>query len=198
MTLKKKLIVAAAAAAIVLVVILAFGAYMKHRLDAETRVMKPLPSSHLNPDIYVVRDGFVNFYLVKDGETFVAIDAGNDAAGVGKKMALMHLDPQKVTAVFLTHTDRDHVAALGWCRANGFSGRVLMTAETAAETDATLAAYATAQERVLGRQLQPEIIAPGQAFSLGPIAVRTIIGKATPLYTDEDGNGRFVWRAATH
>ena len=43
MTRKKKLIVAAAAAAIILVLFLAFGAYMKHRLDAETRVMTPLP-----------------------------------------------------------------------------------------------------------------------------------------------------------
>jgi conjugative transfer signal peptidase TraF len=31
----------------------------------------------------------------------------------------------------------------------------------------------------------------------GPIPARTVIGKATPLYTDEDGDGRFVWRAAT-
>ena len=32
----------------------------------------------------------------------------------------------------------------------------------------------------------------------GPLPAREIIGKATPLYTDEAGNGRFVWRAATH
>jgi len=31
----------------------------------------------------------------------------------------------------------------------------------------------------------------------GPIPARTVIGKATPLYTDEAGDGRFVWRAAT-
>lgn len=31
----------------------------------------------------------------------------------------------------------------------------------------------------------------------GPIAARTVIGKATPLYTDEAGDGRFVWHAAT-
>lgn len=30
----------------------------------------------------------------------------------------------------------------------------------------------------------------------GPIPARTVIGKATPLYTDETGDGRFVWRAA--
>lgn len=32
----------------------------------------------------------------------------------------------------------------------------------------------------------------------GPIPARAVIGKATPLYTDEAGDGRFVWRAATH
>ncbi|MCX5512864.1 S26 family signal peptidase [Kaistia algarum] len=31
----------------------------------------------------------------------------------------------------------------------------------------------------------------------GPIPARTVIGKATPRYTDEDGDGRYVWRAAT-
>ncbi|MBL4918633.1 S26 family signal peptidase [Szabonella alba] len=29
----------------------------------------------------------------------------------------------------------------------------------------------------------------------GPFPVSAVIGRATPLYTDEDGDGRFVWRA---
>ena len=32
----------------------------------------------------------------------------------------------------------------------------------------------------------------------GALPAREIIGKATPLYTDEASDGRFVWRAATH
>jgi len=31
----------------------------------------------------------------------------------------------------------------------------------------------------------------------GPIPISTVIGRATPIYTDEAGDGRFVWRAAT-
>lgn len=31
----------------------------------------------------------------------------------------------------------------------------------------------------------------------GPIRARAVIGKATPIYTDEAGDGRYVWRAAT-
>lgn len=29
----------------------------------------------------------------------------------------------------------------------------------------------------------------------GPLPASTVIGRATPLFTDEDGDGRFVWRA---
>jgi conjugative transfer signal peptidase TraF len=31
----------------------------------------------------------------------------------------------------------------------------------------------------------------------GPLAINSIIGRAIPLWTDEDGDGRFEWRAAT-
>lgn len=31
----------------------------------------------------------------------------------------------------------------------------------------------------------------------GPLPTASVIGRATPLYTDEDGDGRFVWRAPT-
>ena len=31
----------------------------------------------------------------------------------------------------------------------------------------------------------------------GPLPATAVIGRASPLYTDEDGDGRFVWRAPT-
>lgn len=44
---------------------------------------------------------------------------------------------------------------------------------------------------------------PGVTDSLdgryfGPLPAASIIGRAVPLWTDEEGDGRFVWRAATH
>lgn len=64
----------------------------------------------------------------------------------------------------------------------------------------------------LGRDLPVwqgcRIIAEGEVFLMnldvgdsldgryfGPFPVSAVIGRATPLYTDEDGDGRFVWRA---
>jgi type IV secretory pathway protease TraF len=31
----------------------------------------------------------------------------------------------------------------------------------------------------------------------GPLPARSIVGRATPLWTDEEGNGRFEWLAPT-
>jgi len=32
----------------------------------------------------------------------------------------------------------------------------------------------------------------------GPLPTSTVIGRASPLWTDEEGDGRYVWRAPTH
>lgn len=55
------------------------------------------------------------------------------------------------------------------------------------------------------------VIADGQLFLMnaqvrdsldgryfGPIPASSVVGRALPLWTDEDGDGRFVWRAPTH
>ena len=31
----------------------------------------------------------------------------------------------------------------------------------------------------------------------GPLPVKSIIGRAVPLWTDEEGDGRYEWRART-
>lgn len=103
------------------------------------------------------------------------LDAGVDtsARGAAYHPAITRAELERTDAIIVTHAHEDHVAALGWGLANGFSGRILMTVESAAETDATLAAYATPEERALARQAPVEIIAPGADFALGSIAVRT-------------------------
>ncbi|CAA0099698.1 Uncharacterised protein [Starkeya nomas] len=45
--------------------------------------------------------------------------------------------------------------------------------------------------------MNPEVSDSLDGRYFGPIPACGVIGKATPLYTDEDGDGRFVWRATT-
>ncbi len=112
---------------------------------------------------------------IEHGATRLLLDAGVDTSAreAAYHPAITRAELERIDAIIVTHAHEDHVAALGWCLANGFSGRILMTAESAAETDATLAAYATQEERKLARQALVEIIAPGADFAIGPIAIRT-------------------------
>lgn len=45
--------------------------------------------------------------------------------------------------------------------------------------------------------MNPEVRDSLDGRYFGPISARAVIGKATPLYTDEAGDGRFVWHAPT-
>jgi phosphoribosyl 1,2-cyclic phosphodiesterase len=112
---------------------------------------------------------------VEHAGTRLLLDIGVDtsARGATYHPAITRTELERIDAIIVTHAHEDHIAALGWCLANGFSGRILMTAESAGETDATLAAYATPEERELAGQAPVEIITHDADFAIGPIAIRT-------------------------
>lgn len=113
---------------------------------------------------------------VEHGTTRLLLDVGIDTSaprGPGYYPAISPEQLAATQAIIVTHAHEDHVGALGWCLANGFSGRILMTAESAAEVDATLDAYASAAERALARAAPVEIIAAGQPFRIDAISIAT-------------------------
>lgn len=81
-------------------------------------------------------------------------------------------DVARYAAVFVSHAHEDHIGALGWLLARGFSGRVLMTRETAADAGLMLDAYAEAAHRALpaGRI---ELFAPGDTLRVGDVSIAT-------------------------
>jgi hydroxyacylglutathione hydrolase len=100
--------------AVVLVVLIVgvLGA-MTVRFVMETRKMSPLQTGMVVEGVYAVKDDFVNLFVIKKGDSIVVVDGANDAGVVGAELAKLKIDPTKVSAVFLTHTDNDHVAAVG-------------------------------------------------------------------------------------
>jgi len=74
--------------------------------------MKPLDTGEVRQNIYAVRDSYVNVYLYKSGDKYIAFDAGANAKAVSDALDSLGIDKEDVTAVFLTHTDGDHVMAL--------------------------------------------------------------------------------------
>ena len=97
----------------ILVIILAIiGGGFYFKMKSELKKMNVAETKEVVHNVYAVNDSFVNMYLVKDSNNYVAIDAGNDIKVIAKELKKLKIDPEKITAVLLTHTDGDHVAAL--------------------------------------------------------------------------------------
>jgi hydroxyacylglutathione hydrolase len=82
------------------------------KFKSETKNMKVIETGKIVDDIYAVKDSFVNLFLIQDSAHYIAVDAGNSLETISAELKKLKINPLQVNAVFLTHTDRDHVAAL--------------------------------------------------------------------------------------
>jgi glyoxylase-like metal-dependent hydrolase (beta-lactamase superfamily II) len=102
------LIVIGVIAAIILIIVVGFVLKFKY----ETAKMRPAETGKVSENGYVIKDDFVNMYLIKDSIGYIAIDAGKGIENVKKGLKELNINADDVIAVLLTHSDMDHVAAL--------------------------------------------------------------------------------------
>ncbi len=82
------------------------------RMRAEYSKFSLVKTSIVNNEVLAVWNKIVNVYLVKTSSGWIAFDAGSDAGHLKREFKAIGLDPSEVRAVFLTHSDRDHVAGV--------------------------------------------------------------------------------------
>jgi glyoxylase-like metal-dependent hydrolase (beta-lactamase superfamily II) len=78
-----------------------------------TKAMTPAETEAINDSVWCIRDHYVNAYIFKDNSGFLMIDAGIGKKTVGKELDKLGIKPKKINAVFLTHTDADHIGGVG-------------------------------------------------------------------------------------
>lgn len=122
----------------------------------------------------------VNWYVVKDEDALVAVDAGLPAFAdtLGEDMSAHGLDPAKVEAVVLTHSDADHTGIANRFKEGG--ARVLIHADDRA----TLAKPGPKSGDAAPAKLARELWRPALWRFFGHMARR---GGAHPRGVDADG-----------
>jgi hydroxyacylglutathione hydrolase len=98
------------------VVLLLFVSYVGMRLYhilSDIKQMTPLETGQIIAGVFAVKDSYVNLYLVKAANGYIAIDSGISPESVGKELQKLGINPTDVAAVFLTHGDSDHTGGLG-------------------------------------------------------------------------------------
>jgi hydroxyacylglutathione hydrolase len=93
------------------IILLLFVLYIVRAKSAMNQ-MTPAETMQITDDVYTIKDGYVNMYLVKNGDNFIAIDAGNKKRNIKDGLSYLNIDPEKVTAIVLTHSDSDHTGAI--------------------------------------------------------------------------------------
>ena len=99
-------------AAVLIVIVSAIIIIYPVRSAVAMHSMTPLETQEVIPGIYAIENQFVNLYLVKSGDGYIAFDAGYDDGATASALGSFGIDTGDVSAVFLTHTDYDHVAAI--------------------------------------------------------------------------------------
>lgn len=99
--------------AVPVVAILLFISVFLIKFKFELSKMTPVETGKVTDNVYVLKDSFVNMYLIQSGNDYIAIDAGMKEKVITRELRKLNIDPDKVIAVLLTHTDMDHVGALG-------------------------------------------------------------------------------------
>jgi glyoxylase-like metal-dependent hydrolase (beta-lactamase superfamily II) len=95
---------------IAILILLSVGFLLKFK--SETKHMNPVETGRTVDNIFSIKDSFVNMFLIRDSAHYIAIDAGNSLDDIAAEFKKLDINPDQVTAVFLTHTDKDHVAAI--------------------------------------------------------------------------------------
>ncbi|MDO9510113.1 MAG: MBL fold metallo-hydrolase [Bacteroidales bacterium] len=96
---------------LILLIGIFFVGYML-KAKSEIKKMVTIETGELAPNVFAIKDSFVNMFLIKDSLGYIAIDAGNDIDVVSEELKKLNINPEEILAVFLTHTDGDHVASL--------------------------------------------------------------------------------------
>lgn len=97
---------------LVAIILLCFTGFLLKR-NSEIARMKHLETQEITNDIYAVKTKNANFYVINNGDGYIAIDAGGGNKNIAKdELSKLNIEPEKITAILLTHTDFDHISAL--------------------------------------------------------------------------------------
>ncbi len=78
-------------------------------LHSLVRLIFPVEfSGWFDGELLILRDFYSNFYLFKKGDTYICIDSGISKERVEKEIERFGIVPDRVKAVFFTHSDLDH------------------------------------------------------------------------------------------
>jgi hydroxyacylglutathione hydrolase len=92
---------------VVVIVVAGFG-----WLSFQMRELKPIATAQISDSIFVAKGSMCNIYFMRNNGAFIAFDAGDNVQKIAAGCASLGIATDSVKAIFLTHSDGDHVGGL--------------------------------------------------------------------------------------
>ncbi len=71
-----------------------------------------IPTGQIIENIFAIRTGSANLFIYKKGLDWIAIDSGFGSSILKREFSFLGINPNKITSLFLTHSDFDHASGL--------------------------------------------------------------------------------------
>ncbi|MCG7393747.1 MBL fold metallo-hydrolase [Microvirga sp. ACRRW] len=113
---------------------------------------------------------------LRSANSHILLDVGIKVGASGREYyPAIDKGIETIDALLLSHAHEDHVGALSWFLAQGYSGPIYMTEETRDEAPATLAHYADAAQlkQFPFPRDRVELFRPGDTLTIGDFTIRT-------------------------
>lgn len=75
--------------------------------------LHPVGTEKINENVFVINSKMVNFYVYTNGEDSICFDSGTSKIAASRGLEKANINADKILAVFLTHSDYDHVNGVG-------------------------------------------------------------------------------------
>lgn len=92
--------------------VLLFPALVILCISAGQQLYFPEKTGRITDELVIIRDDISNIYLLTDGKTWICFDAGVSERGLLEEFKKVGISPEQVTALFLSHSDIDHVGGI--------------------------------------------------------------------------------------
>ena len=88
-----------------------FAAMITETLEKKYN-LQSINTGAVAPGLHVVRTDTANFYVLESGNAILCIDTGYRPLVIKSELLRLGIPPEKITHVFLSHADVDHVGGL--------------------------------------------------------------------------------------
>lgn len=85
---------------------------MFSKIYADLTHLKLIDTKMVIPNLYAVKSGTVNFYIYNTDDCTIIFDSGYGKSQIMRQLKYLGMKPKKITHIFLTHSDFDHMAGV--------------------------------------------------------------------------------------